>query len=455
MFRSVDGPRRSEPHSPSSKRILGKGYAAPGIARSNSHSVGNLALGFLWNGVTAMKTTTVPVLTRSPIPAAPWAPRLAICLLLTGAVSNRAQAAETWMFATPEVLPAPINVPARPSLAPWLSPDGLRLYFTSDRQGGYGSYDLWMVERSSMDAEWGFAMNLGPTINTAAPDGLPFLSSDELTLYFGDVHPDVVPGRNGSTTDSQIWIATRPTRQSPWNPPTVVGPPVDSSIEEGSPNLSPDGLSMYFFRGSNGQSAFFVAQRNSLTEPWLPPTRLPSIMNQANWNIFPFVSADARYLFFESNRSGGRGVSDLWMATRATSEDPWTNAPVNLGTQVNTPFLESSPWVSADFPALGSFLLFARNNSPNLEYGSSRIFRAEVIPNLTVLRANSLDQASPWTPTTATFTKVSANAIQSEVTISASTEAYYRVNLAGDGTVHIESTERVGNKVRLRYTWTE
>lgn len=358
------------------------------------------------------------------------------------------------MFATPEALPAPINEPGSLSLSPWLSPDGLRLYFTSDRQEGYGSYDLWMVERSSTGAEWGPAMNLGPTINTAAPDGLPFLSPDELTLYFGDAHPSAVPGRNGSITDSQIWISTRPTRQSPWNPPAVVGPPVDTSIEEGTSSLSPDGLSMYFFRGGNGQSAFFVAQRNSLAEPWLPPTRLPSSVNQAGWNIFPFVTTDDRHLFFESNRPGGRGVSDLWLATRAAATDPWTNAPVNLGPQVNTSFVESSPWVSADFPALGSFLLFARNNSATLEYETSRLFRAEVIPNLTVLRANSLDQDGRWTPVTATFTKVSANTIQSEVTLlTTASGAFYRISRADDaGSVHIDSYERVGIKLRLRYT---
>lgn len=87
----------------------------------------------------------------------------------------------------------------------------------------------------------------------------------------------------------------------------------------------------------------------------------------------------------------------------------------------------------------------------------SRLLPPESPPgfNLTVLRASSLDQHGSWTPTTATFTKVSANSIQSEVSIGALIEAYYRINREGDGTVHFESSERAGNKIRLRYSWAE
>ena len=100
-------------------------------------------------------------------------------------------------------------------------------------------------------------------------------------------------------------------------------------------------------------------------------------------------------------------------------------------------------------------MLFARNNSTSLEVQSSRLFRTEVIPNLIVER--SLNLAS-WTPVVATFTKLSANTIQSEVSVlSNSAQEFYRVvSIAGGNrTVNIESSERVGSKFRLRYTWTE
>ena len=400
-----------------------------------------------------MNTTTNPPIHSLP-PATHWALCFSACVLLAGGVSNRVAATENWMFATPAPLPAPINLPGHESLAPFVTTNGLTLYFTSDRPGGYGKYDIWVAERSSTDAPWGEPVNLGPTINTDAPDGLPTLSADELTLYFSDGNIDQWTPRNGSPGDLQLWMSTRATRQSPWEPPTVVGPPVYSGFAETWPSLSSDGLSMHFTR-YGAQPGYFVTRRNSVTEPWLAPTRLPSTINQGTWYISSFVSADDRHLFFDSNRSGSRGMSDLWVVTRASATDPWTKAAVNLGTQVNTSFLDINPWVSADFPNLGSFMLFARNNSTSLEVQSARLFRTEVIPNLIVQRSSNL---ASWTPVVATFTKLSANTIQSEVSVlSNSTKEFYRVvSIAGGNrTVKMESSERVGSKIRLRYTWTE
>ena len=51
---------------------------------------------------------------------------------------------------------------------------------------------------------------------------------------------------------------------------------------------------------------------------------------------------DGREIVFSSNRAGGAGGQDIWSATRASVEDPWS-APVNLGTSVNTSLGESRP----------------------------------------------------------------------------------------------------------------
>jgi hypothetical protein len=52
-------------------------------------------------------------------------------------------------------------------------------------------------------------------------------------------------------------------------------------------------------------------------------------------------------LFFTSDRSGGLGDRDIWVARRASPDDDW-GAPVNLGPQVNTPGYEIGPSISAD-----------------------------------------------------------------------------------------------------------
>ncbi len=64
-----------------------------------------------------------------------------------------------------------------------LTPDGTKLYFTSDRPGGYGGYDIY-VSKQNKKGEWDTPVNLGPTINTHFDERAPFIHPDCKTLYF-------------------------------------------------------------------------------------------------------------------------------------------------------------------------------------------------------------------------------------------------------------------------------
>lgn len=63
------------------------------------------------------------------------------------------------------------------------SPDGKRLYFTSNRPGGYGGLDIYVSELNT-DGDWGPAKNLGAVINTAFNEETPFLTADGKKLFF-------------------------------------------------------------------------------------------------------------------------------------------------------------------------------------------------------------------------------------------------------------------------------
>jgi hypothetical protein len=67
--------------------------------------------------------------------------------------------------------------------------DGLELFLTSSRPGGFGAIDLWVSTRLSTVARWGVPVNLGPTVNTRFNDGAPALSCDATTLYFYSNRP--------------------------------------------------------------------------------------------------------------------------------------------------------------------------------------------------------------------------------------------------------------------------
>jgi outer membrane protein OmpA-like peptidoglycan-associated protein len=80
-----------------------------------------------------------------------------------------------------EMTELPFNSDDYSTCHPSLSTDGRRLYFTSDMPGGYGGFDLYMVERRG--ESWSVPINLGPDINTEGNDVFPFIH-DSGTLFF-------------------------------------------------------------------------------------------------------------------------------------------------------------------------------------------------------------------------------------------------------------------------------
>ncbi len=66
---------------------------------------------------------------------------------------------------------------------PFLTPDGLTMYFVSDNPQGQGGKDIWMVKRRSPTSDWGTPQNLGPQINTKDDEIFPTVDKDG-NLYF-------------------------------------------------------------------------------------------------------------------------------------------------------------------------------------------------------------------------------------------------------------------------------
>jgi flagellar motor protein MotB len=70
---------------------------------------------------------------------------------------------------------------------PWISPDGNKLYFASDKPGGYGGLDLYYSIWK--DGYWNDPVNLGPVINTNGNESYPFINADGDLFFSSDGHP--------------------------------------------------------------------------------------------------------------------------------------------------------------------------------------------------------------------------------------------------------------------------
>lgn len=80
----------------------------------------------------------------------------------------------------------PFNSDDYSCMHPSLSPDGQRIFFASDKAGGYGGFDLYVVERRG--AMWSEMINLGPEINTAGNEVFPFIHETGSLFFASDGH---------------------------------------------------------------------------------------------------------------------------------------------------------------------------------------------------------------------------------------------------------------------------
>jgi len=279
-------------------------------------------------------------------------------------------------FGEPVNLGSVVNGPSSSESICCVSSDGLEMYIESDRAGGYGDWDLWVLKRTAIDKDWGPPENLGPVVNTLYEEGEPCLSADGLTLYFTSS-----PGRFLGGND--IFLTTRATRSSPWRTPVNLGPTINDSAIDVNPWISTDGLELYFgsYRGGGyGRCDIYVARRATEGDAWGAPVNLGPVVNSGYEDQFPCLSPDGLLLFFSDHnihnlpRPGGYGSSDMWVSRRPTTQGSW-GAPVNLGPQVNGPYADHGPRVSPD----GLTLYFSSLDRPG-GYGRWDIWQAPIIP---------------------------------------------------------------------------
>ncbi len=278
---------------------------------------------------------------------------LAILALALGLATEVATADFT--FGTPLNLGPTVNS-AYNEWGPCLSADGLELYFGSGRYGGSGAEDLWVSTRATTSDAWSTPVNLGPIVNSSSGEGWPSISSDGLELYYGS-------GRPGGHGDADIWVTKRATKEDPWGEPVNLGPTVNSSSVEIGAKISADGLTLYF--SSNRPESIeewdlWMATRATRDDEWSEPV---SIMSSA----FACFSTDGLVLFYQD------GNLDILMARRNTSTEPF-GPGVKLPSQINTSRVEGAPYLSYD----GSTLYFSSNNSGG--YGKNDTWQVSIEP---------------------------------------------------------------------------
>jgi len=252
------------------------------------------------------------------------------------------------IFGTPTNLGPDINSSNNEG-SPSVSADGLELYFSSNRPDGFGGNDIWVARRPTKYGKWGKAVNLGPIVNSSAAEVAPCISADGLEIYFSDYRANY-PGGIGKT---DLWVSRRSTKYGKWGKPVNLGSAVNSSSDEITQEISYDGLEIYFESdrpGGLGSDDLWVAKRATKRDEWATAVWLGPTLNTSGMEHCPNISSDGLTLFFDLTPAGKK-IGDLMVTRRATINSDW-GEPANLG------HLASAHWASS-ISADGSTLYFA------------------------------------------------------------------------------------------------
>jgi beta-lactamase regulating signal transducer with metallopeptidase domain len=188
-----------------------------------------------------------------------------------------------------------LATPVRPAEGPTVTEDELLMYFFGDATGNSVN-EIYQSTRPSASDPWGQPVNIGPPVNSPFRDRHPSISPDGLTLYF------VSNRDNPSQSQLDIYVAQRDLRTNPFGAPVRLGSQVNTDFNEGGVEVSSNGLLLLFHSDRDGPSTeqdIFYSARFSINEPWGPAQKLGPTVNSANSaQGLPSISSEGRFLYY-------------------------------------------------------------------------------------------------------------------------------------------------------------
>jgi len=205
------------------------------------------------------------------------------------------------------------------------------------------------------------AVNLGEGINSDDDEYWPSLTVDGKTLIF----TRLLKTKSNVNSNKLLYqedFYTSVSSDGKWQlsePLTSI----NTRFNEGAQSISSDGKLLFFTACNRSDSKgscdiYWARNKDGI---WSVPQNAGNVINTTAWESQPSISANGEYLYFVSNRKGGKGGMDIWKCNlKGFSEygQPIWGKPVNMGDSINTPGNEMSPFIHSD----GKTLYFASDN---------------------------------------------------------------------------------------------
>lgn len=279
-------------------------------------------------------------------------------------------------------------------IMPVVSPDGKRLYFSRkeapENMGGKEDLEDIYYSELQADGSWGKAVNAGSPLNSTGSDLLFSFSEDgSAALVY---HGKVVNGK-------EVGLAITRLKNKVWSEPQSIKiEGLNSLGDYYYAHMSRDGKHLFIsYSASNNPTNLDIYSCEALSNDmlhWSKPVPMDGI-NTPFIEGSPFLSPDGRTLYLISDRVGGNGLADVYVAQRTGDNwDVWT-FPEILNGYPSTPLFEASVSVAPD----GKNLYISRTAIDPNASGRLDIYRCSLpealgLKNSFVLRGKLVDKAT-------------------------------------------------------------
>ena len=181
-------------------------------------------------------------------------------------------------------------------LEPFLSPNGLQLFFASNRIDNQSKaikkdIDIWYVERPSLKSKWSSPKNIGPIINTKANEYYPSVTSNG-DLFFTAAYKD-------AKGKEDIYVSRFV--NGTYTKPVSLGTGVNSEKYEFNAFVAPDEsfimFTSYGRKDDLGGGDLYISHKDK-NNNWLPATHLKGTINSNKIDYCPFVDFKTQTLIF-------------------------------------------------------------------------------------------------------------------------------------------------------------
>ena len=211
--------------------------------------------------------------------------------------------------------------------------------------------------------------NLGSKINTEYPEYAPLIPADEKFMLFTSRRKNNVWPQKDINGEYYEDIYMSEKKNNAWQTPVMLDTVINTAVHDACTGLSANGEKMLMYRTSKDLKSGDIYSSDFVNGKWSKPSILSTTVNSQDYlESSACYSADGNIIFFSSNRPGGYGGMDLYMA-RKLDNGKW-GEPFNLGPNINTEYNEDAPFIDPE----GSTLYFSSQGHKNM--GGYDVFKS-------------------------------------------------------------------------------